>query len=99
MSTPERAFIFLTFEGYTYQPGSESDMPDVENVQMLGIASGPTASAAFERLAEENPWLRDTTFDEVYCYELARDFATSRAEFSLKSVCRDLAGRTRPLDH
>lgn len=86
MSRHERAFIFLTFEGCTYQPDSESAMPDVENVQMLGIASGPHASAAFGRLAEENPWLRDTSFDEIYCYELARDFAASRAEFSLHAV-------------
>lgn len=86
MSKSERAFIFLTFEGYTYQPGSESAMPDVENVQMLGIASGPHASAAFGRLAEENPWLRDTSFNEVYCYELTRDFAASRAEFSLDAA-------------
>lgn len=86
MSKTERAFIFLTFEGYTYQPGSESAMPDVENVQMLGIASGPHPSSAFGRLAEENPWLRDTSFDEVYCYELARDFAASRVEFSLDAA-------------
>jgi len=94
VSTPERAFIFLTFEGYTYQPGSESAMPDVENVQMLGIASGPHASAAFERLAEENPWLRDTTFDEVYCYELARGFAASRAEFSLDAAYQRQGAQT-----
>jgi hypothetical protein len=86
VSKPERALIFLTFEGYTYQPGSESAMPDVENVQMLGIASGQHASAAFGRLAAENLWLRDTSFDEVYCYELARDFAASRAEFSLDAA-------------
>lgn len=88
MNASERTYIFLTQEGHTYQPNSTSIEPDVENVQMLGIAHGPHATAAFERLAEANPWLRETTFDKVYCYELARDFAANRAEFSLDSEYR-----------
>lgn len=79
----ERPFIFLTLEGYTYQPGSASVDPDVENVQMLGIATGPDQRTAFRSLVADNPWLRETTFDEVYCYELSKDFAASRTEFSL----------------
>ena len=81
----EKNYIFLTLEGYTYQPGSESTMPDVENVQMLGIAAGPTQAAAFRHLVADNPWLGVTSFDEVYCYELAKDYQTSRAEFSINS--------------
>ncbi|MGH4138228.1 hypothetical protein [Clostridium sp.] len=30
-------YIFLTDEGYTFMPNSESDMPDVENLQVIGV--------------------------------------------------------------
>lgn len=68
----KRTFIFLTTEGYTYQPSSGSGTPDVENVQMLDISSGASQSTAFCRFVEDNPWVLRTSFDEVYCYELAR---------------------------
>ena len=84
MST--KNYIFLTLEGHTFQPDSESTMPDVENVQMLGIATGDDQPSAFRNLVAESQWLLATTFDEVYCYELAPDFPVSRAEFSLKVV-------------
>ena len=35
-------YIFLTNEGYTYQPDSESIEPDCENAQLIGIAAGNT---------------------------------------------------------
>jgi hypothetical protein len=28
-------FIFVTFEGYTYQSDSESSEPDIENMQVI----------------------------------------------------------------
>ena len=89
-------YVFLTMEGYTFQPGSEATEPDIENVQMLGVASGSHQRAAFRRLLTESPWLRETSFDEVYCYELARNYSASRTEFSLKaeyqSARTDLCG-------
>jgi hypothetical protein len=30
------SYIFLTDEGYTYQPNSDSDMLDIENLQVKG---------------------------------------------------------------
>ena len=33
-------YIFITNEGYTYQPNSESNEPDCENAQVLGIGLG-----------------------------------------------------------
>jgi len=81
----QKQYIFLTLEGYTFQPESEAIEPDVENVQMLGVASGRDQNSAFRRLVTENQWLRDTSFDAVYCYELARDYSASRTEFSLRT--------------
>ncbi|MDD2565562.1 MAG: hypothetical protein PHZ26_03145 [Candidatus Gracilibacteria bacterium] len=74
-------YIFLTFEGYTYQPYSESAEPDVENVQMIGIGEGNSKSEAFEDLKEKNEWLIATTFNELYCYELKN---TNIEYFNLK---------------
>lgn len=85
-------YIFLTMEGHTYQPGSEAISPDVDNVQMLGIATGPSQRVAFRRLIATNSWLEKTTFDEVYCYELASGYAASRTEFSLEAECRRTKG-------
>ena len=63
-------YIFLTFEGFAYQPESESSEPDVDNVQMIWIGEWNTKKEAFEDLKEKNPWLLDTSFNEVYCHEL-----------------------------
>ena len=40
-------YLFLTNEGYTYQPDSESIEPDCENAQLIGIAAGNTEEEAF----------------------------------------------------
>lgn len=40
-------YIFLTNEGYTYQPKLDSDMPDIENLQVIGISRGKDAKEAF----------------------------------------------------
>ena len=46
-------YLFLTNEGYTYQPDSESIEPDCENAQLIGIASGDTQEDAFKNLINE----------------------------------------------
>ena len=43
-------FIFITFEGYTFQPNSESDIPDIENMQVIGFSKGLNSKEAFENL-------------------------------------------------
>jgi hypothetical protein len=65
------SYTFLTSEGTTFQPDSESIEPDVENLQVLGFADGPTPDAAFQNLLKENPWLSDTSFTECFSLELA----------------------------
>jgi len=76
-------FIFLTTEGHTFQPGSESPEPDIENCQLIGQASGTTARKAFRSLLEENPCLTGTSFDEVFCYRLHDDYQDSKEFFYL----------------
>lgn len=76
-----KAFIFVTSEGYTYQPSSESIEPDVENLQVLGFANGESAAGAFAQLLADNAWLTTTSFDKVACFELAHQDFEKQAEF------------------
>lgn len=64
------SYIFITTEGYTFQPETESIEPDIENCQVIGFAQGTNEQQAFENLIRDNPFLLDTTFDELICYEL-----------------------------
>lgn len=66
-------YIFLTNEGFTFQPFSESLEPDVDNMQVIGFSQGYTAKDAFNRLLGTNPFLKDTGFDEVFSLQLAGD--------------------------
>ena len=81
------AYIFVTAEGYTFQPGSESKDPDVENLQVLGFAQGNNPQQAFANLLAEDTWLAETTFDELTCYELKHpDYQERSTRFSIRSV-------------
>lgn len=63
-------YIFLTNEGSTYQPLSESVEPDCNNAQLIGISSGDNEDDAFENLKVNNRYLKYMTFNEVFCYKL-----------------------------
>lgn len=77
-------YVFLTNEGYTYQPDSESIEPDCENSQLIGIAAGSTQEEAFNNLMNERKYLRKINFNEIYCYKLANDFEESKRYFCIK---------------
>lgn len=79
-------YIFLTTEGLTFQPDSQSDMPDIDNVQVIGFAQGETPGEAFQQLLKENRYLLDTSFDEIYSYQLAGDYQKTRQYFYLSSL-------------
>ena len=64
------SYIFITTEGYTYLPASESIEPNIENCQVIGFAKGNTEQQAFQNLTKENPHLLETSFDELICLEL-----------------------------
>lgn len=66
-------YIFLTNEGSTYQPNSESIEPDCANTQVIGISSGNNEDEGFEKLKRENEYLFKMSFNEVYCYKLESD--------------------------
>lgn len=68
-----RSFIFITAEGYTYQPNSQAIEPDAENCQVIGFASGTCENTAFENLRENSPWLLKSKFNELISYELLSD--------------------------
>ncbi len=64
------SYIFITTEGFTFQPNSESIESDIANCQVIGFAEGENEQQAFENLIRENNYLMDTAFDEVLCYQL-----------------------------
>ena len=65
-----KSFIFITTEGFTYQPNSESIEPDIENCQVVGFAEGKDLEEAFGSLIAENEYLREINFNEIIGYEL-----------------------------
>ena len=52
-------YIFYTDEGYCVAP-----LPHhVENAQVLGFEKGYTKEEALEKLLENNPWIKDYSYD------------------------------------
>lgn len=74
-------FIFLTDEGYTFQPNSSSDTPDIENLQVIGFSIGSTADEAFDNLLSTHAYLRDTSFKNIFCYKLDEHYEDNRKEY------------------
>lgn len=64
-------YIFLTTEGSTFQPDSNSSEPDIENIQVIGFAGGDTVQDAAMRLVESNKYLADTSFEDIFAIQLA----------------------------
>ena len=70
MDVSVKKFIFVTTEGYTYQPDSQSINPDIENLQVLGFGEGKTVDDALINMISENPHLKNMNFDESIGIEL-----------------------------
>ncbi|WP_418185050.1 hypothetical protein ACNSOS_09170 [Aliarcobacter vitoriensis] len=66
----KKEFIFITFEGYTFQPNSEEIIPDIENMQVIGFSNGVNSNEAFKNLKKEKIYLEKTNFDEIIAIEL-----------------------------
>lgn len=62
-------FIFLTSEGQTTAPNLE----DIENLQVLGITNGYNSREAFNRLLQENAWIKEAGYKEVMVMELKNE--------------------------
>jgi len=81
------SYIFITTEGYTFQPESDSIDPDIENCQLIGFAKGKNPRDAFDNLIQENDYLLETTFDELICLELKHpDYFKHRTYFHLTDL-------------
>jgi hypothetical protein len=65
-----RHFIFYTAEGFTFQPDSENDTPEVDNCQVLGWGRGDSAQEAYENFKKENTWLEKLHFNFLIGAEL-----------------------------
>ena len=76
-----KKYIFLITEVYTYQPNSESIEPDCENAQLLGKTEGNNQEEAFENLLKKYPYLKDSNFEEVYCYQLTDNYEETMKNF------------------
>jgi len=68
-----RNYIFVSGEGYTYQPNSESPEPDIENCQVIGFVKGNNENEAFDNMVKENAHLLATNFNEIVCMELKNE--------------------------
>lgn len=79
-------YIFLSDEGYTYQNNSNFILADIENLQVIGFCSGVDAEDAFKSLLVENIYLKDTNFDNIFCYKLDDNYEHSRKDFVISDL-------------
>ena len=63
-------------EGLTYQPDTESEMPDIENLQVVGFGGGDSPEEAAKNMLKESEYLKETNFNEVIGIELKSDERT-----------------------
>jgi hypothetical protein len=67
------SYIFLTDEGYTFQPETGDEPMEIENLRVIGTAQGADANTAYRNLLAENPHLQPRTFQRIFCYQLEKD--------------------------
>lgn len=80
-----KKYIFITMEGFTYQPIANigDDAEEIENCQVIGFSEGKDPDEAFRNLILNNPYLKETSFDHIYCYQLDTNYSKTRADFYL----------------
>ena len=71
-----RKFIFITSEGFTFQPNNEDYEPDIENMQVVGFGEGDTVDNAIKFMLKENSYLRKTSFNKIIGIEI-KDYKQS----------------------
>ena len=76
-------YIFLTDEGYTFQPETGDEPMEIENLQVIGFAKGIDGNDAYRNLLAENPQLQKTSFQRIFCYQLDKDYEGSRRDYKL----------------
>ena len=78
-------YIFLTDEGYTFQPETGDEPMEIENLQVIGTAQGADANTAYRNLLADNPHLKPTGFQRIFCYQLEKDDEGSRKDYHLNA--------------
>jgi hypothetical protein len=63
-------YIFLTDEGYTFQPDTEAEPVVIDSLQTIGTARGTDAMDAYRNLLAENPLLAERKFEKIFCYQV-----------------------------
>jgi len=76
-----KSYIFISKEGFTYQPNSESIDPDIENCQVIGFSTGTDPDDAFRNFIKNNECIKKTSFNEIFSLELKS--GSKEAYFSL----------------
>jgi hypothetical protein len=66
-------YIFLTDEAYTFQPETEDEPVEIENLQVIGYAKGTDGISAYRNLLSENPRLQETKFERIFCFQWDRE--------------------------
>jgi hypothetical protein len=64
------SYIFLTDEGYTFQPETEEEPVVIDSLQTIGTARGTDAMNAYRNLLAENPQLQEKRFEKIFCYRV-----------------------------
>ena len=64
------SYIFLTDEGYTFQPETEDEPVVIDSLQTIGTAQGTDAMDAYRNLLAENPQLQERKFEKIFCYQV-----------------------------
>lgn len=64
------SYIFLTDEGYTFQPETENEPVVIDSLQTIGTARGTDAMDAYRNLLAENPQLQERKFEKIFCYQV-----------------------------
>ena len=78
-------YIFLTNEGHTFQPNSDTETPDIENLQVIGFSMGANSDEAYKNLLKECAYLKKTTFKEIFGYKLDKDYQQTRKDYNLST--------------
>ena len=76
-------YIFLTDEGYTFQPETEQEPVEIDTLEVIGFAKGTDANTAYRNLLDENPQLQKSTFQKIFCYQLDGEYAGNRKDYNL----------------
>jgi hypothetical protein len=76
-------YIFLTTEGYNFQPNSDAITPDIENMQVIGFSKGNTTDEAFDNLLIAHSYLKETSFNRIFCYKLDNQYEENRKDYEI----------------